>query len=134
MGGTRISTITLVVNPTRNFFDSGSCTRYRFYTHTHTHPPPKTYKKCRQKTELGFAKCNFQNSDKKYLAYGVRTKQLFLRQKKPKCILPKVTSKINMDKQQSAYGVLSKFLKDYICYYHYLTHSSALPAAVMKPV
>jgi len=40
-----------------------------------------------------------------------------------------------MDKQQSACGVLSKFLKDYMLLpvYH-LTHSSALPAAVMKPV
>jgi len=30
--------------------------------------------KCHQKAELGFAECNFQNSDKKYLAYGVGTK------------------------------------------------------------
>ncbi len=39
---------------------------------------------CRQKAEMnftqsmGFDECNFQNSDKKYWAYGVRTKQLLL--------------------------------------------------------
>jgi len=38
--------------------------------------------KCRQKAELGFAECNFQNLDKKYLAYGVHTKRLFLPSKK----------------------------------------------------
>ena len=27
---------------------------------------------------MGFAECKFQNSNKKYLAYGVRTKRLFL--------------------------------------------------------
>ena len=43
-------------------------------TFTHTpHPPLKTDEKCCQKAELGFAECNFQNLDKKYLAYGVRT-------------------------------------------------------------
>jgi len=42
------------------------------------HPPLKTDEKCRQKAELGFAECNFQNSDKKYLSYGGSTKQLFL--------------------------------------------------------
>jgi len=69
-------------------FESGSCTRNRFYT---PHPPLKRDKKCRQKAELGFAKCNFQNLDKKYSAYGVRTKWLFLpSKKKPKWILPKV--------------------------------------------
>ena len=56
-------------------FDSGSCTRNCFYT---PHPPLKTDEKCHQKAELGFAKCNFQNLDKKYLAYGVCTKRLFL--------------------------------------------------------
>ncbi len=54
------------------FFDSGSCTRNRFYTHTH--PPLKPDEKCRQKAELGFAGFNFQNLYKKYSAYGVRTK------------------------------------------------------------
>jgi len=38
--------------------------------------------KCHQKAELGFAECYFQISDKKYLAYSVRTKQLFLQSKK----------------------------------------------------
>ena len=48
-----------------------------------TPPPPlKTDEKCCQKAELGFTKCNFQNSDKEYSAYGVRTKQLFLPSKK----------------------------------------------------
>ncbi len=59
---------------TKLLFDIGSCTRTCFYT-----PPPapsKMDKKCHQKAELGFAKCNLQNSDKKYSAYGVRTKQL----------------------------------------------------------
>jgi len=51
---------------------------------THTHTPLKMDEKCRQKAELGFAQCNFQNSDKKYSAYGVHTKQLFLPSKKPK--------------------------------------------------
>jgi hypothetical protein len=52
---------------------------------THTPPPLKMNEKCHQKAELGFAKCNFQNSDKKFSAYGVRTKQLFLpSKKKPK--------------------------------------------------
>jgi hypothetical protein len=42
-------------------------------------------KKCRQKAEVGFAKCNFQNLEKKVSAYGVHTKQLFLpSKKKPK--------------------------------------------------
>jgi len=41
-------------------------------------PPSKTDEKCCQKAELDFAKCNFQNSDTKYLAYGLHTKQLFL--------------------------------------------------------
>jgi len=58
-----------------NIFDSRSCTRNRFYAPP---PPLKTDGKCRQKAELGFAECDFQNSDKKYLAYGVRTKRLFL--------------------------------------------------------
>jgi hypothetical protein len=33
-----------------------------------------------KKAELGFAECKFQtlDLDKKYLAYGVRTKRLFL--------------------------------------------------------
>jgi len=61
-------------------FDSGSCARNRFYTHTH--PPLKTDEKCRQKVELGFAECNFQNSDKKYSAYGVCTQRLVLPSKK----------------------------------------------------
>jgi hypothetical protein len=47
------------------------------FTHTH-HPPQKMDEKFCQTAELGFAKCNFQNLDKKYTAYGVRTKQLFL--------------------------------------------------------
>ncbi len=38
--------------------------------------------KCCQKAELGFAECNFQNLDKKYSAYGVGTKRLFLPSKK----------------------------------------------------
>jgi len=38
------------------------------------HPPLKTDEKCRLKAELGLAKCNFHNSEKKYWAYGVRTK------------------------------------------------------------
>jgi len=37
-------------------------------------PPLKMDEKCCQKAELGFAECNFQNSDKKYSAYGVPTK------------------------------------------------------------
>ncbi len=54
---------------------------------TFTPPPPhpsKTDEKSCQKAELGFAQCNFQNSDKKYSAYmyGVCTKQLFLPSKK----------------------------------------------------
>jgi len=89
------------------------------FTQTPPPPPPlKTDEKCRQKAELGFAECNFQNLDKKYSAYGMRTKQLFL------------PSKAEMNFTQSmgfAEGLI-------ICYYHYLTHSSALPAAVMKPV
>jgi len=48
------------------------------FTHTPTAPPLKMDEKCCQKAEYGFAKCNFQNSDKKYSAYGVLTKQLFL--------------------------------------------------------
>ncbi len=49
------------------------------FTHTHTHHPPlKMDEKYCQKAENGFAECNFQNSDIKYMAYGVRTKQLFL--------------------------------------------------------
>jgi len=51
-----------------------SCTRNRFYIH----PPLKMDEKCCQKAENNFAECNFQNSDKKYSAYGVHTKQLFL--------------------------------------------------------
>jgi len=43
------------------------------FTHTHHHPL-KTDEKCCQKAELGFAERNFQNPDKKYSAYGVRTK------------------------------------------------------------
>jgi len=35
-----------------------------------------------KKAELGFAECNFQNLDKKYLAYGVHAKQLFLPSKR----------------------------------------------------
>ena len=31
-----------------------------------------------KKAEYSFAKCYFQNSDKKYSAYGVHTRQLFL--------------------------------------------------------
>jgi len=57
---------------------------------THTHPTPsKTDEKCRQKAELGFAECNFQNSDKKYSAYGVRTKRLFLTSKSRNEFYPK---------------------------------------------
>ncbi len=48
------------------------------FTHTHTPPPLKTDEKCCQKAELGLSEFNFQNSDKKFSAYGVRTKQLFL--------------------------------------------------------
>jgi len=99
-------------------FDSGSCTRNHFYTPTRVHPPLKTDEKCRQKAELGFAECNFQNSDKKYLANGVCTKRLFLPSKKPKLILCEV-------------WVL---LKDYVLLPLPYTHSSALPAAVMKLV
>ncbi len=51
------------------FVYNGSCTRNHFYTYPHPHL--KTDEKCHQKAELGFAECNFQNSDKKYLAYGV---------------------------------------------------------------
>jgi len=47
------------------------------FTHT-PHTPLKTDEKCCQTAELGFAKCNFQNLDKKYSAYGVHTKRLFL--------------------------------------------------------
>jgi len=54
----------------QSHFDSGSCTRNHFYPH----PPLKMDEKCHQKAELDFAKCNLQNLDKKYLAYGVRTK------------------------------------------------------------
>jgi hypothetical protein len=64
-----------------NVFDSGSCSRDHFYI---PHTPLKTDEKCRQKAELGFAECNFQNLDKKYLAYGVRTKRLFLPSKEAK--------------------------------------------------
>ena len=60
------------------------------FTHTHTHPPPlKMDEKCRQKAELGFAECNFQNLDKKYSAYGVHTKWLFLPSKSQKEFYPK---------------------------------------------
>jgi len=50
---------------------------------TFTPPPPhlsKTDENFCQKAELGYAQCNFQNSDKKYSAYmyGVCTKRLFL--------------------------------------------------------
>jgi len=46
---------------------------------THTPPPPlRMDEKCCLKAEYGFAECNFQNSDKKYSAYGMHTKQLFL--------------------------------------------------------
>jgi len=51
------------------------------FTHTHT---LKMDEKCCRKAENGFAKCMFQNLDKKYLASVVRTKQLFLVLKKPK--------------------------------------------------
>jgi len=51
------------------------------FTHT-PNPPLKTDEKCHQKAELGFAECNFQNLDRKYSAYGVPTKQLFLPSKK----------------------------------------------------
>jgi len=50
---------------------------------------------CCQKAEMnftqsmGFAKCNFQNSDKKFSAYGVRTKQLFLQSKSRNEFYPK---------------------------------------------
>jgi len=70
--------ITLLL--TQMIFDSGSCTRNLLYTP----PPSKMDEKCHQKAELGFAKCNFQNLDKKYSAYGVCTKRLFLPSKKPK--------------------------------------------------
>jgi len=56
------------------------------------HPTPtplKTDEKCHQKGELGFAECNFQNSDKKFSAYGVRTKQLFLQSKSRNEFYPK---------------------------------------------
>jgi hypothetical protein len=60
------------------------------FTHTHTpHPPLKMDEKCRQKAALGFAECNFQNSDKKYSAYGVHTKQLFLLSKSQNEFYPK---------------------------------------------
>jgi len=40
---------------------------------------------CLFKLNWGFAKCNFQNLDKKYSAYGVRTERLlFLPSKKAK--------------------------------------------------
>jgi hypothetical protein len=52
-------------------------------------PPLKTDEKCHQKAELGFAECNFQNLDKKYLAYGVHTKQLFLLSKSRNELCPK---------------------------------------------
>jgi len=55
-----------------------------------TPPPPlKTDEKCHQKAKYGFAKCNFQNLNKKYLAYGVRTKQLFLASKSQNEFCPK---------------------------------------------
>jgi len=70
--------------------------------------------KCHQKAELDFAKCNLQNLDKKYLAYGVRTKWLFLPSKAEmnftqsmgfaKCNFQ------NSDKKYWAYGVHTKQL------------------------
>jgi len=75
-------------------------------------PSLKKDEKCYQKAELGFAECNFLNSDKKYSAYGMRTKNCFCC-KKAEMNFTQSNFK-NMDKQQSAYGVLSKFLKDYM--------------------
>jgi hypothetical protein len=40
-------------------------------------------KKVIKKAKYGFAKCNFQNSDKKYLAYGVRTKAISITYSSP---------------------------------------------------
>jgi len=70
--------------------------------------------KCRQKAELGFAKCNFQNSGKKYLAYGVRTfNNCFCLQKAQMNFTQSSFAKCNFrnsDKKFSAYGVCTKQL------------------------
>jgi hypothetical protein len=69
-----------------------------------------------KKAELGFAKCNFQNSDKKYSDYSVCTKRLFLPSKK-KAEMNFTQSMCfaecnfqNLDKKYLAYGVCTKQL------------------------
>ncbi len=59
------------------FFFTAAAVLEIAFTNT-PHPPLKTDEKCRQKAELGFAECNFQNLDKKYSFYGVCTKPVVL--------------------------------------------------------
>jgi hypothetical protein len=78
--------------------------------HPLPHRPLKIDEKYRQKAELGFVKCNFQNSDKKYSACGVCTKQLFLPSKKKAKMNFTQRNLQNLDKNYLAYGVRTKQL------------------------
>jgi hypothetical protein len=78
----------------------------------HTHTPLKTDEKCRETAELVFAECNFQNWTKSIRPMVCALNNCFCCQK-AKMKFTQSNFK-NMNKQQSAYCVLSKFLKDYM--------------------
>jgi len=90
------------------------------------HPPLNTDEKCCQKAELGLAECNFQNSEKSFWPMVCALNHCFCCQKAEMNFTQSIVF------AECNFKIRTKNIRPMVCILN--NCSSALPAAVMKPV